>query len=254
MRNFHLGLAVAALLLGSTGHVLADEASDRTTAQQIANNLKQSGELSDYRVGVKYENGVAWLSGTVTSLEQKQVAERLARRSAGVEKVISKLEVPGQRRETAPMTRQPVDVSSVQPASAKELQAAMPGRRPGNNMPRPLGPAGPGGVRPAGYGDYAGTMGPGMATGAPQPLTHVPPAVGRTVSYDNPQLPGYAWPSYAANPNYAALTYPKQYSASAWPYIGPFYPYPQVPLGWRKVCLEWDDGWWFLDFNDTGTH
>ena len=26
------------------------------------------------------------------------------------------------------------------------------------------------------------------------------------------------------------------------------YPYPQVPLGWRKVTLEWDDGWWPLDF------
>jgi hypothetical protein len=67
-------------------------------------------------------------------------------------------------------------------------------------------------------------------------------------AYDNPQMPGYAWPSYAAYPNYAAVTYPHQYSATAWPYIGPFYPYPQVPLGWRKVMLEWDDGWWFLDF------
>lgn len=65
-----------------------------------------------------------------------------------------------------------------------------------------------------------------------------------------PNLPGYAWPGYAANPNYGAVTYPKQYSAAAWPYIGPFYPYPQVPLGWRKVTLEWDDGWWQLDFND----
>jgi hypothetical protein len=44
------------------------------------------------------------------------------------------------------------------------------------------------------------------------------------------------------------VTYPKQYSPTAWPYIGPFYPYPQVPLGWRKVTLEWDDGWWMLDF------
>ncbi|MEM8681151.1 MAG: BON domain-containing protein [Planctomycetota bacterium] len=68
------------------------------------------------------------------------------------------------------------------------------------------------------------------------------------VVYDEPQLPGYAWPGYAAHPNYAALQYPKQYSAQAWPYIGPFYPYPQVPLGWRKVSLEWDDGWWWLDF------
>jgi hypothetical protein len=63
-------------------------------------------------------------------------------------------------------------------------------------------------------------------------------------------LPNYAWPSYAAYPNYAAVTCPRQYSATAWPYIGPFYPYPQVPLGWRKVTLEWKDGWWFLDFRD----
>ena len=65
-----------------------------------------------------------------------------------------------------------------------------------------------------------------------------------------PNLPGYAWPGYAAHPNYAAVTYPRQYSPSAWPYIGPFYPYPQVPLGWRRVSLEWDDGWWYLDFQD----
>ena len=61
-------------------------------------------------------------------------------------------------------------------------------------------------------------------------------------------MPGYAWPSYAAHPNYGAVTYPRQYSPTAWPYIGPFYPYPQVPLGWRKVQLEWDDGWWHLNF------
>ena len=66
--------------------------------------------------------------------------------------------------------------------------------------------------------------------------------------YDHPNMPGYAWPAYASYPNYAGLTYPKQYSPTAWPYIGPFYPYPQVPLGWRKVVLEWDDGWWMLDF------
>jgi hypothetical protein len=70
------------------------------------------------------------------------------------------------------------------------------------------------------------------------------------VRYDQPNVPNYAWPGYAAYPNYANLTYPKQYSPAAWPYIGPFYPYPQVPLGWRKVSLEWHDGWWFLDFDD----
>ena len=83
------------------------------------------------------------------------------------------------------------------------------------------------------------------------PLPMYAPGVGggvAPVSYDQPHMPNYAWPSYAAYPNYAAVSYPRQYSASAWPYIGPFYPYPQVPLGWRKVTLEWDDGWWFLDF------
>ncbi|MDR0611365.1 MAG: BON domain-containing protein [Planctomycetaceae bacterium] len=68
--------------------------------------------------------------------------------------------------------------------------------------------------------------------------------------YNQPNLPDYAWPSYACYPNYAEVCYPKQYSPKAWPYIGPFYPYPQVPLGWRKTTLEWHDGWWWLDFDD----
>lgn len=98
------------------------------------------------------------------------------------------------------------------------------------------------------HGGYAGGYGgadcpPGAMGGAA--MGGAPAA-----RYDSPQMPAYAWPSYAAHPNYAAVQYPKQYAASAWPYIGPFYPYPQVPLGWRKVCLEWDDGWWFLDFKD----
>ena len=83
---------------------------------------------------------------------------------------------------------------------------------------------------------------PGHAASVPSP-------VART-RYDHPQVPSYAWPTYASHPNYAAVTYPKQYSPTAWPYIGPFYPYPQVPLGWRKVTLEWDDGWWQLDFKN----
>jgi len=91
----------------------------------------------------------------------------------------------------------------------------------------------------------------GQPGAAPMPQYVTP--VGGTVAqarYDQPNVPNYAWPSYAAHPNYAGVTYPKQYSPTAWPYIGPFYPYPQVPLGWRKVVLEWHDGWWQLDFDD----
>ncbi|WP_347244425.1 BON domain-containing protein [Thermogutta sp.] len=89
--------------------------------------------------------------------------------------------------------------------------------------------------------------------GRPLPMYVGQAGAAAPARYDQPNMPNYAWPSYAAYPNYAAVTYPKQYSPTAWPYIGPFYPYPQVPLGWRKVTLEWHDGWWFLDFDDGST-
>lgn len=108
----------------------------------------------------------------------------------------------------------------------------------------------PGGLQqhtPASYGGM--NVAGGVSVGSP--VASAPYAGGMAAPrYDQPYMPNYAWPGYAAYPNYAAVTYPQQYSPSAWPYIGPFYPYPQVPLGWRKVSLEWDDGWWFLDFTD----
>jgi hypothetical protein len=119
-------------------------------------------------------------------------------------------------------------------------------------------------------GDYAvdggmvdgGIVGGGMAGGpgmggmpGPMPMggtgVGMPPVPMRA---DGPNMPNYAWPSYTAYPNYAGLQYPTQYSPTAWPYIGPFYPYPQVPLGWRRVSLEWDDGWWWLDFDERHIH
>jgi hypothetical protein len=98
-------------------------------------------------------------------------------------------------------------------------------------------------------------MAGGPVAGGPMPMggtgVGMPPVPMRG---DGPNMPNYAWPSYAAYPNYAALQYPTQYSPTAWPYIGPFYPYPQVPLGWRRVSLEWDDGWWWLDFDERHHH
>jgi len=112
------------------------------------------------------------------------------------------------------------------------------------------GPVADAGVPPA----PGGMAGAPMA-GGPMPMggtgVGMPPVPMRG---DGPNMPNYAWPSYAAYPNYAALQYPTQYSPTAWPYIGPFYPYPQVPLGWRRVSLEWDDGWWWLDFDERHYH
>jgi hypothetical protein len=99
-----------------------------------------------------------------------------------------------------------------------------------------------------GYPAGGGMAGPMPMGGAGVGMPPVP------MRADGPNMPNYAWPSYAAYPNYAGLQYPTQYSPTAWPYIGPFYPYPQVPLGWRRVSLEWDDGWWWLDFDDRHAH
>jgi hypothetical protein len=154
----------------------------------------------------------------------------------------------------APMA-QPVLPQAAAPAS---LAQAAPGQLPqyalvpvyaGSRQQVPLAFA------PAQAVNYAGPVEGGAgAPGAPVPAYLPGSGVGiAPARYDHPTMPGYAWPSYAAYPNYAAVTYPKQYSPAAWPYIGPFYPYPQVPLGWRKVTLEWDDGWWMLDFKDRRT-
>ncbi len=253
MRSLFLSLVMAAA--GSCFAIQASYAaiSDETMAQLIADDLKESGRLKDYRVGIKYRDGVAWLMGTVTSRQQKQVAELIVGNSEGVVHVVSKLEIELPQKEP---TQSGLQVANASYSSNGSERAGPSARRTQvrNNMPVPYARMGQG-VQAASYGQPAqycsdcsqmpgGTMGPAMAG-------HVPAAMGQAVSYDNPQVPGYAWPTYAAAPNYAALTYPKQYSASAWPYIGPFYPYPQVPLGWRKVSLEWDDGWWFLDFQDS---
>src|SRR6202040_2132239 len=61
-----------------------------------------------------------------------------------------------------------------------------------------------------------------------------------------PQMPPNAWPTYAPYNNFSRVAYPEAYPYNAWPFIGPIYPFPKVPLGWRSVKLQWDDGyWWF---------
>jgi len=90
--------------------------------------------------------------------------------------------------------------------------------------------------------------------GPPAQAAHHPEAYGpqgpMPGQFNQPNLPNHAWPAYANYPNYAQVSYPRMYSPKAWPYIGPFYPYPQTPLGWRKVTLENHNGWWWLDFDD----
>ena len=253
MRRLLTGLAVAALTTVASALALAGD-QDQQVAKQIEANMQNSGRLADYKVGVNYRNGTAWLSGKVRSEEQMVTALRIALETPGVEKVVNNLSTGDAGMKSLPAPQRTPAVqrvattapsSAIQRTSAVEPQYApmqeQAPRRINATAQRPM---------PIAYRQPEGPMPNGMA-GAPMPMYTQGMGGGPAPArYDQPCMPNYAWPSYASYPNYAAVTYPKQYSPTAWPYIGPFYPYPQVPLGWRKVTLEWDDGWWFLDFKD----
>jgi len=297
MQSIWTGLVVMAATVMVPAAAWAD---NQQMADQIAAKLRDSGQLQGYKIGIKYQEGTAWLQGQVRSQQQMKAAMKLAFEAPGVSRVVNKLSVneatasskpqpssvsrfartkgqtsgvqnplrsansslasnglrqllPGQSSPSAAAqpieTPQPVSESQAaipQTASQGVVQTSHPrtpvvpvaNRQPVGGNPMPVG--------------YMQPMGDGTT-----PIPAYVPGVGGGVApaqYDEPNMPNYAWPSYASYPNYAALTYPKQYSATAWPYIGPFYPYPQVPLGWRKVTLEWDDGWWHLDFKDDPSY
>jgi hypothetical protein len=181
--------------------------------------------------------------------------------------------VPSRQRAGAPQPRSPQYLpprggQPMRPAAGQASRSRSAVRPAGMGEPMMLPPGGlqdgqivPGTMQYSDGGYAGGPVGgpPGMpqgpVAGGPMPMggtgVGMPPVPMRG---DGPNMPNYAWPSYAAYPNYAALQYPTQYSPTAWPYIGPFYPYPQVPLGWRRVSLEWDDGWWWLDFDERHYH
>ena len=283
MRRCILMVAMTAI---AVGWPTVSSAGNREVSQRIAAELHASGRLSDYNIGVTFDKGAVYLRGRVANEAQGQAAIELTEAMPGVTEVINKLEVkqgaarPQGQKQTASQNadsgeqaasgvRQAVfpdpttpagdevsgnDAAVAMPVAPKAVARQMPGRSPkAQPIPRSYSPRM---AQRAAMGGQAemqggGMEGGGQVGGGPMPM-HAPGVGGGAspASYDQPHMPNYAWPSYASYPNYAAVSYPKQYSPTAWPYIGPFYPYPQVPLGWRKVTLEWDDGWWFLDFDD----
>ena len=239
-------LFISLMVVLTTSFALA---SNQEVANQIAQNLRDSGKMNDYRIAVKFQDGTAWLQGHVTDQSQKNAAIKIAYKTAGVTRVVNDLAI-AESDDAEPATAQQVSSSyvpaPVQPVSAEEPRV-LPRNRVAQNYSRPSGQQ----PMPLAMNKQVQGQQPMPAGGDPRPMYNQAAQGGvAPARYDQPCMPNYAWPSYAAYPNYAAVTYPKQYSPTAWPYIGPFYPYPQVPMGWRKVTLQWDDGWWFLDFRD----
>jgi osmotically-inducible protein OsmY len=242
---------------------VAAPSANQEIAEQIGAALT-AANLDGYDIGIRFQNGVALLDGTVGTRAERENASRVVSAIPGVRSVANRL------------------ACAQEPAMPPQGQRMAYGPGPQGQGPQGQGPYGPG---PQGQGPYGpgpqgqgpgpqgqppqgnfhpaayrqgGEMGPGgMApqTGMPMgPGGQMPPAYGHPgmgasqAVYNNPNLPDYAWPAYAQYPNVAAVNYPQQYGASAWPYIGPFYPYPQVPMGWRDATLRWDDGQWNLMF------
>lgn len=187
-------------------------------ANSVAAKMRQSGQLQDYRVDITVTDGAATLTGDVATEGQRDEALRLAQGVPGIVRVIDRLTIRGNK-----------NIYQVQfPPAA-------------NTLPTPTKAA----ASPVPNTAAA----PTAAGNGPMPIYRAP--VPNTALIHPPKMPPYAWPTYAPYNNYSRVGYPTAYPYKSWPYIGPFYPFPKIPLGWRSVKLEWDDGYWW--FSKTAT-
>ena len=224
---------------------------NQVTADAVAGTLRSSRNLAGYRIEIQAREGIVTLSGELGDAAQKAEALSRAQYVAGVRGVVDQLQVSNDR-------------------SVRKVQyQTNPGVPFNQNYAGAAGPGGVvygGGINPgmpmaAAGGVYAGGA-PGVTVGAPGvagpvttgptfdggPIPEGPAGMTGATQAAVPGAPNYAWPSYAPYPNFSAVGYPTAYPWQAWPNIGPFYPYPEVPLDWRAVTLRWDDGIWWLDF------
>jgi hypothetical protein len=225
---FTLGLSLLPAAYGGTSDVPASQpssltlpASNQDMADRIAARLQQSGQIQHYDVNVRFRDGTAELSGSVADAEQHDRVLRLVREAAGVQGVIDRLSVAG-------------TIVPVQAAAIPEQLPPVPGGAP---MPPAAGAPPAAAVPP-------GAVAPGAPAGEATPIFQAPAPA--PYQLNPPRMPPYAWPTYAPYNNYSRVGYPLAYPYNSFPFIGPVYPFPKVPLGWRSVRLEWDDGfWWF---------
>ena len=184
--------------------------ANQKLADAVATQLTTSGAAQNADVSISVVDGVVTVTGTAKDQATHDKVIDDVRRVAGVKKVRDGLALPATNLLLPVQAQGPVVGGGI---------AAVP--------PSPHG--GMGGV-PLVEPTPLGMAGPGMA-GA---------------DLQAPPLPPYAWPTYAPHNNLSRVAYPQAYPQNAFPFIGPFYPFPKVPPGWRKVVLEWEDGHWWL--------
>lgn len=202
-------------------------AVNQELAEKIAKALRNS-KLNGYDIDIDVRDGVVILSGFITAVEQREAATKAVRAVPGVVSVNNRLRI-GEKVRTPY-----VDQSDAAPARTTDAPGVirLVNYQDEEERTAPIQPAVPSGPGPI------GTTGPMSSAPAGSPV-YAPPA---------------AAASYGQYPNYYAATYPAQSAAAAWPYMGPFHPYPQCPLGWRKVSMQWDEGLWTIDFGSRKRH
>ncbi len=197
-------------------------------ADTCAANLRASGQLKGYRIDLRVEGGTVELTGQVADQAQREEAVRIVQGVPGVERVRDQLTVAGGNVRPATATVQPLGQE--------------PRPLPNNPTEGPSGPL-PGNPPPEPYPIFHAPPGGGPAGQFGGPMTgHMPP----------PPMPPYAWPTYAPYNNFSRVATPELYPYQSWPFIGPMYPFPKVPLGWRSVNLRWQDGHWWYGRTATG--
>jgi len=220
------------LLAATASSALAQGAGpnqNQLTANAVAGTLRASRNLAGYRIEIQARDGLVILTGVLGNPAQKAEAVARARYVDGVRGVVDQLQISNDR-----------SIRTVQYQPNPELAYGR-GRFAGAGGDVIYGGGNVG--APAGAGAMnAGTVNDGG------PVPEGPAGMMGATQASQPGSPNYAWPSYAPYPNFSAVGYPTAYPWQAWPNIGPFYPYPEVPLDWRAVTLRWDDGIWWLDF------
>lgn len=186
--------------------------ADQRLADAVADRLAQTPDLDGMRAEITVVNGAVQLSGSVAHDAQRDAAVRAVQGIQGVRQIRFSLPV----------------AQDVAPVSGEGPTAPAPGML---NTPAPV----------------TGGIG-GLISGAPGAIDPTPLNGGFAggMNLNPPSMPPYAWPTYAPYNNYSRVAYPEEYPYASFPYIGPMYPFPKVPLGYRAVKLEWENGhWWY---------
>ena len=215
-------LAVAA---GITGQALANPPPalpvsatktnpNQTLADDVAYRLRSTGNAGGADIAIVAQEGTVTLTGTAKDAGQKARIVADAKGVTGV--VVVRDNVRAIAGGVVQVQDPPIGLAPIAPTPLGPTGSPFAGR-PGAMAYNPI-------VEPAPLGV------PGQA--APD--------------LQAPNMPPYAWPTYAPHNNVSRVAYPEAYPYNAFPFIGPFYPFPKVPLGWRKVTMEWEDGHWYI--------